>query len=282
MDIWIKNTDTVEHKYAGQYIQPSEYYLIESIELSKWQNSSFLLDDIANDIAVVARDNSGNNDITDLNDAINYLKGIDAKDKDDSGREVTRQAATDKGWAYLAHPIEFTTSKLNSIYSKNWKGEDRDTCSVEFFDANYIKLTDQSTIDSDCVETRLTIKLGIDYDIVSGKLEQIDAPNDGNGNLLDVRMYVLIGIFDQNNNPFDPDGPGTAWSEQVTEFVGGINLKFFSNNQEVETDGRAGKKLFKIVNDLIPFDQNQIQFRIKHPAGLKHDLMPILEYFRKP
>ena len=204
------------------------------------------------------------------------------KERDDSGREVIRTAATDKGWAYLAHPIEFETSNINSVFSENWKGESRGECSLRFYDDQGAELTTQNDIDSSCVETRLTIKLGHDFDIVSGKLEQHQQPLGNNGKLTDLRLYTLIGIFDQNGVAFDPDGPGTAWSEQVTEFVGGVNLKYFNTNQELQTDGRAGKKLFQIVNDQIPFDQNQMQLILKHEAGFKHELMVILEYFRKP
>lgn len=75
MNIYIKNADTVEHIWSGQGVQPDEYYLIEDIELTKWQTNSKLLIDIANGIAVVAKDNSGTADITDINEAINFLKG---------------------------------------------------------------------------------------------------------------------------------------------------------------------------------------------------------------
>ena len=72
--IYIKNTDTIQHKWAGQYVQPSGYYLIENAELANWQNSSQLLTDIGNGVAIVAKSNDGTQDITDVNEAINYLK----------------------------------------------------------------------------------------------------------------------------------------------------------------------------------------------------------------
>lgn len=211
-----------------------------------------------------------------------HLKKINITDLDNTGREVTRFAATDRGWAYLAHPIEFVTSKKDSVYSKDWKGNNRGVCSIRFYDANNSELTAQSEIDSSCIKTTLTINLGHDFDIVSGKLEQIDAPKDSDGNIVDLRLYTLIGIFDENGIAFDPDGPGDDFKEQVTEFVGGVNLKFYNSNKSLETDGRAGKKLFKIVNESIPYNQNQIQIITKHDVGFKHDLMILLEYFRKP
>lgn len=68
----IKNNDTVPHTWCGQEIQPSEYYQIQDIEKARWENNSQLLIDIGNAIALV---NNGTSDITDVNDAITYLKG---------------------------------------------------------------------------------------------------------------------------------------------------------------------------------------------------------------
>lgn len=74
--IYIKNTDITQHKWAGQYVQPNEYYLIENTELVNWQNNSQLLTDIGNGIAIVAKTNDNTTDIIDVNEAINYLKGL--------------------------------------------------------------------------------------------------------------------------------------------------------------------------------------------------------------
>lgn len=75
MAIYAKNTDTVQHKWGGTYVQPSTYYALESLEESSWANDSQVLTDIGNGTLVIAKDDSGNNDITDVNEAINYLKG---------------------------------------------------------------------------------------------------------------------------------------------------------------------------------------------------------------
>lgn len=77
MNIYIKNNDTILHTWSGQQVQPSQYYLIESNELNRWQSNAALLADITNGTAIVARDNSGNEDIIDINEAIDYLKEND-------------------------------------------------------------------------------------------------------------------------------------------------------------------------------------------------------------
>ena len=159
-----------------------------------------------------------------------------------------RYAATDKGWSYLAHSIELTTSTLGASFSEDWKGSSLGDTSLRFYDSNDQEIvgcidncdnnitysSTQEHIDTKCVKTTLTLDLGVDYDIVSGMLSQARVPKDITGNLVDVRFHVLVGVFDDNGVPFDPDGPGTGWSEQVTEFVSGFNLKFLGSGSPVK------------------------------------------------
>jgi len=72
--IYIKNNDTVSHIWVGQQIQAGDYYLIPAAELPRWQHDSPLMVAIANEKAVVARDESGSKDIIDVNDGIDFLK----------------------------------------------------------------------------------------------------------------------------------------------------------------------------------------------------------------
>jgi hypothetical protein len=67
----IKNAAETAKTWCGQEIQPGAYYQIQTAEESRWANDSTLLVDIANVVAVV---NDGTSDITNVNDAINYLK----------------------------------------------------------------------------------------------------------------------------------------------------------------------------------------------------------------
>ena len=67
----IKNNDTVTHTWLGQEVLSEELYQIQPLEEIAWANDDQLLIDISNSVAIV---NDGNNDITSINDAINYLK----------------------------------------------------------------------------------------------------------------------------------------------------------------------------------------------------------------
>ncbi len=68
----IKNNDSETHTWVGQEIQAGQYYQIQPLEEMAWANDSSLLSDIGSGIAIV---NDGSSDITDINEAINYLKG---------------------------------------------------------------------------------------------------------------------------------------------------------------------------------------------------------------
>lgn len=73
---WIKNDSGSDKTWVGQLVENNTYYNIQSTEEVSWANDSTLLADIGSGDAIVAKDDSGSNDITDVNDAINYLKGL--------------------------------------------------------------------------------------------------------------------------------------------------------------------------------------------------------------
>ena len=75
MSKYVKNTHVTDtQNWAGQDILAGEYFLIETIKLPRWQQNSDFIADIASGLAVMATSNDGNEDITDVNSAIDYLK----------------------------------------------------------------------------------------------------------------------------------------------------------------------------------------------------------------
>jgi hypothetical protein len=77
--IQVKNNKVDVDTWCGMMIEPGAYYEIQSIELSRWQNNSQVLTDIASGDLIV---NNGTADITDMATAINFLKNIAAIDPD--------------------------------------------------------------------------------------------------------------------------------------------------------------------------------------------------------
>ena len=73
MELYIKNNTDETRQWAGQYLSPAQYYMIEEVEESTWQHSSPVVVSIANSELVMARDNSGTADILDIAEAISFL-----------------------------------------------------------------------------------------------------------------------------------------------------------------------------------------------------------------
>jgi len=73
--MWIKNNTAGTKTWVGQNVTAAAYHEIDSLEVTQWANDSTLLVDISNSDAIMAKDDSGTTDITDVNIAINYLKG---------------------------------------------------------------------------------------------------------------------------------------------------------------------------------------------------------------
>jgi len=71
---YIKNIDTITHTYSGQQILAGAYYEIQSVDEVNLANDSSLLSDIGAAKAIMAKDDSGTTDITDINESINFLK----------------------------------------------------------------------------------------------------------------------------------------------------------------------------------------------------------------
>lgn len=190
---------------------------------------------------------------------------ISSVEIDTDGRQIIRNATTKKGWRYIAHPFELETSTLDGCYEKDWTESSRGTCTLEFFDDSDTKLIagTQTELDSDCVKTVLTFFPDFDYDIIGGNVHQYIKPSD------DVRLWVIAGAVDLSYLP------GT-----VKEFVGGVNLKFITPENKIETDGRASARLNKTTEG-VPVNTNKMQYIIRHPAGYQHQLMIVLEYFRE-
>lgn len=73
MPIYVKNTNELQLKWGGQYVQPNEYYMIEESELPTWQAHSFLIECIADGRAIIASEPDGSADVTDISEAMRML-----------------------------------------------------------------------------------------------------------------------------------------------------------------------------------------------------------------
>ena len=181
------------------------------------------------------------------------------EDVDSEGRQVTRTAAGKAGWTYFAHPIEFETSKIGSLYESLHSGSSRGFSSIKFYNSSDVEVTSAEN-EADIVKTVILCKPSYDYELLSGTLQQIVSPST------DIRIWVIGGIIEFGNS-------------YVKEFAGGVNMRYFDSNESLKTDGRAAKYMKKDIPG-VPYQANQLQIIVKHNAGVQHKLMLTLEYFR--
>jgi hypothetical protein len=99
-----------------------------------------------------------------------------------------------------------------------------------------------------------------DVEIIEGDLYQHTRPDE------DIRVWTLAGIPQLGPN-------------YVKVFANGINLRFMSPDDHIESDGRSSKFMVKTIEG-VPHNANQFQFIIRHSAGYKHELMIILELYK--
>ena len=131
MSKYIKNISGSLKTYLGKDIADTEYRIIDANFEISWANDNTLLADIASGDVLVAKDDSGSNDITDINYAINYLKGnlptivVNAAISDPQGKRArlvgthsaTAAADGDTSSDWLIPQLQFPTgTNVDSIF----------------------------------------------------------------------------------------------------------------------------------------------------------------------
>lgn len=176
-------------------------------------------------------------------------------DLDNDNRLVNRVGAAKDGWSFTSLFLEFVTSTLSSAYCKDIDNNDM-PYTLKFYNSSGTEITDQPTLDTDCVETRFTISLPYDFEIRKGHIFQ-NAKATGS-----CRVFVHAGAVQL----------GTAYTGT---FLAGVNL---AHVEQYTADGLSAKMLY-LATTGVPVPTNEMQFILRHDAGLKHEMDFAMEYF---
>lgn len=185
-------------------------------------------------------------------------KVLDLRDSD--GSPLYRLKVTKAGWHYQLHGLEFITSTLNSIYSKNSTGDDLGYATIKCYNAEGTLLLNQEDCDAHAVRTVVDWEPTHDYEIVGGSFKQMSKPSEN------VRLWIL-GV---------PDVPAVSGGSK--EFVSSVNLRYISGEAEggVRSDGRTPK--YMTYNAL--YHTNKFRMILVHPAGYKHPSHMMFDIFK--
>lgn len=258
---WAKNTSGATKTWEGQEIANNAYYQIQPQEEISWANDSEVLADIGSGDLTIAKDDSGSTDITDTAEAINHLKD-DVDPKDTDGVKLSRSKITKSGWHFQSHAVEFTTSKLASVYNKDKSETGYGYTTIKFYDSSDTELVagTQSELDNNCVKTVITWEPTQDIDVIGGTLYQSSVPTN------DTRIWVMA----------IPDLT-VAQGGSVPFATGGCNLKHMGTGAVLDLDGKTAKTL--------PYDAvyhtNKFQIIVVHDTGDKCPIMMLFKLFRE-
>ena len=257
-----KNNKQSADTWTGMTIQPGSYYEPLSDEIARWQNDSKVLSDIGSGNLII---NNGTNDITDVAQAINFLKDTIPEPLDTDNAPLSRGKVAPLGWTYQMHGIELCTSTLGSIYSKNYLGNDFSFTTLKFYElANEVESQitgdnlNQSYLDSNCIKTVIDWEPTFDYEIIGGHLLHYDTVTS------DIHLWV-IGV---------PDVPYAYGGTK--QMIAGINLKYIEPKNPLIINGRASKRLSYNAT----YHTNKLQFMWRHSVGYKLNLQAIMEFYK--
>lgn len=197
MQKWVKNTKQTTDTWCGMQVQAGVYYQLEYLEYTKWANNSKVLTDIGSGDLIVAKDDSGNTDYSDVSEAINFLKDLDVKTvKTEAfankgqlffrGQGVS-QTITANSTANIIFTIPYPKTKLNGV--EILYGAKGDTCNF--------KVLDSTTGSYTTVPNYLLNQFGYNWNVEEGSQKEL-LPYDA-----DVFYGMQLVVEYTNNDNID-------------------------------------------------------------------------------
>lgn len=186
----------------------------------------------------------------------NYKPSANVKISDGDGAVFARPKAATKGWTFGKIPVEFSTSTIGAIYSKDYTDTSRTTITHKIYNNVDAEITLQAN-EGTAVKTVVDLELPYDIEVIGGGVYQETIPTT------DIRVWVVAV----------PDVPAPQGSK---EMVGGANLKLLSTGAAVSADGRVTKKMTYNAT----YHTNKFRFILRHDAGVKHEIMVIMDVYR--
>ena len=204
------------------------------------------------------KENPSSSDQTDFE--TNYRDAANKKMQsvDSDGSTLTRAKITATGWQYHIQGIQFTTSDLSSLVSKDEAGNDIGFSTYKLYDDTDTEIT-QEINEVNAVKTVIDWEPTFDYEIIGGALKMMQDTTQN--------IYAYVTAV--------PDIPANLGGSK--DFICCVNMKFIKNHDEIRADGRSSKKLlYDAVNHT-----NKMRITLKHPAGVRCEYLMLFEIFKE-
>ena len=173
---------------------------------------------------------------------------------------LTRNKVAPLGWCYQLHCVEFETTTLGSIYSKDASLSDFNFSTVKYYkDELGTQCSDQSDADANCIKTVVDWEPTHDYELICGSLKICSDITQ------DIRAW-LVGV---------PDLPTSVGGSKL--MASNVNLKFLAKYDQLTTDGRAAKHMTYSA----AYHTGKLRLILRHPAGNKTPFLLMMEFYKQ-
>lgn len=179
-------------------------------------------------------------------------------DKEDA--HIVRLKYAPLGWAYQAHFVQITSSKIGSAVCRDQNNNPINFVSMKFYKADGTEITTglQADLDLHCVKTVVIWEPDHSIEVISGSVMNYERP------LQDIYLSAVVA----------PHIPASSGGTKV--FVNNLNLKYVPVGTLLRTDGRASKH---IAYDATYFS-HRWHFNLYHPTGFQHELQLLVEFYK--
>lgn len=253
---YIHNISESEKTYMGITIDAGTFYQIPNQSLGAFQASTTLVSDVAS--GAVSMSANGTSDISGSTAAhVAFLLDNDLPPRDSDGSPIQRVKVTNTGWSYQLHGMEFVTSDLSSVFSKNHNGDSYGFAALRLYNAGGEEITEPAS-EGTATKTVVDWEPTFDYEVIGGMLKFLTIPAS------DAHLWV-VGV------PDIPEGYGGS-----KLFVSSVNIRFLGTEEGIRVDGRSSKLLqYSSENHT-----NKIRLIITHEAGVSIPVHLIMEIFK--
>ena len=188
----------------------------------------------------------------------NFLPVSNATFTDGEGSLINKVKMAPKGWTYQLRNIGLKTSTLTSLENSDQTGADLGGVTIKFYDDQDAEITDQPTLDTDCVKTIVDIEPAYTYEVIGGWLSIHEKITDS------IAIHV-VGA---------PDIPEYLGGSKL--MAANLNAKYIDPSERIRLDGRTPKRM--------PYDAvyhtSKLRLILLHAAGVAKDFQISLEIFK--
>lgn len=248
---YIHNVSGSTKTYRGVPIADDAFYEIEPANLTWYQSSDAIAEDLASGDIRMSADGLTDYATTPAKN-IAFLLGFYGVDPN-TGSPTVSTRKLPPSWYMQYREIAFETATLNSVHDKDKERNDLGATTIKYYDDSFVELTSpsQATLDSDCAVTVVKFQPSTEWGVRAVLLGHKEATTNHIYVNADVNVLVAPSTY-----------------STLPQANGGLDLYFV---------GPYEHKGVKDENFVFFTSNDFIEFHIDHGIGVKHEIQCIMD-----